>query len=170
MKKALIVIDMQNDYLWEKRKKKFSYDTDTLVNSVNALIDEYNNDNCDVIYVRQVIQNTPLNGLLFGYSLQGTEGAELYPKLNVVSQYCFDKSISDAFSNNDFLNLVKEKEYEVLHLCGLDECGCVAATALGAVGRGFKAEIIRNATATAFKEKKVQQMHELLNMKGIKYI
>ncbi len=36
-KKALIVIDMQNDYLWPERKKKFSYDTDTLVGNVNAV-------------------------------------------------------------------------------------------------------------------------------------
>ena len=27
-KNALLVIDMQNDYLWEKRKPMFSYDTD----------------------------------------------------------------------------------------------------------------------------------------------
>ena len=26
-KKALVVIDLQNDFLWEKRKAKFSYDT-----------------------------------------------------------------------------------------------------------------------------------------------
>ena len=31
VKKALVVIDMQNDYLWEKRKKKFTYDTEELV-------------------------------------------------------------------------------------------------------------------------------------------
>ena len=29
-KKALIVIDMQNDFLWEKRKAMFSYDTAAL--------------------------------------------------------------------------------------------------------------------------------------------
>ena len=38
MKKALLVIDMQNDYLWEKRKARFSYDTQTLTAAVNALI------------------------------------------------------------------------------------------------------------------------------------
>ena len=28
--KALLVIDMQNDYLWDKRKPIFTYDTDKL--------------------------------------------------------------------------------------------------------------------------------------------
>ena len=38
MKIALLVIDMQNDYLWEKRKKQFSYNTPQLVSSVNISI------------------------------------------------------------------------------------------------------------------------------------
>ena len=34
-KKALLVIDIQNDYFWEKRKKIFTYDTDKLVGNIN---------------------------------------------------------------------------------------------------------------------------------------
>ena len=40
-KKALIVVDMQNDYLWNRRKKMFSYNTPELVNAVNSLISEF---------------------------------------------------------------------------------------------------------------------------------
>jgi len=36
MSKALLVIDMQNDYLWDKRKPMFSYDRDALTGSVNV--------------------------------------------------------------------------------------------------------------------------------------
>ena len=38
VKKALIVIDMQNDYLWDKRKAKFSYDTKALTTQVNNVL------------------------------------------------------------------------------------------------------------------------------------
>ena len=38
MKKALLVIDMQNDYLYEKRKPRFAYRTEELTAAVNALI------------------------------------------------------------------------------------------------------------------------------------
>ena len=34
-KKALLVLDIQNDYFWEKRKKIFTYDTDKLVGNIN---------------------------------------------------------------------------------------------------------------------------------------
>lgn len=170
MKKALIVIDMQNDYLYEKRKDKFNYHTAELVSNVNELIHQYDEENCDVIYIRHIIQDLPTNRLLFGFSIAGTEGAELYSKLDVVSNLCFDKLLGDALTNKKLLNLVKEKGYDVLHLCGLDECGCVASTALGAAKRGIKAEIIRKGTASVFPEKKIAETHRKLDKAGVKFI
>lgn len=49
MKKVLLVIDMQNDYLWDKRKTMFSYDTDELVRNVNNAISSYKEDGADII-------------------------------------------------------------------------------------------------------------------------
>lgn len=169
-KKALIVIDMQNDYLWEKRKPTFAYDTEQLTAAVNALIHKYDSDGSDVIYIRHLIQNLPTNRLLFGYSIAGTEGAELYGGVDIVSEYCFDKLFGDAFTNKDLLQLAKEKSYDEVHLCGLDECGCVTATALGAVKRGITAKIIRSGTATVFPEKKVTKAHKKLNESNIEFI
>ena len=57
MNTALIVIDMQNDYLYEKRKPRFTYDTNKLVGDVNALIHEYRDKGCEVIYIRHIIQD-----------------------------------------------------------------------------------------------------------------
>lgn len=170
MKTALIVIDMQNDYLYEKRKKLFSYNTEQLTSSVNELIHQYKDKGCDVIYIRHIIQNLPTNRLLFGYSIAGTEGAELYVGLDVVSDYCFDKLVGDALSNKKLRELVRDKGYDVIHLCGLDECGCVTSTALGAAKKGIKAEILRKGTATVFPEKKVEKAHKKLNKAGIKII
>lgn len=137
MKTALLVIDMQNDYLWENRKKLFSYDTARLTASVNALVYR-----CRlVIFIRLIIQNLPTNRLLFGYSIAGTEGAKLYGGLDIVSEYRFDKYFGDLFTNRTLGKLFRDQGVETVHLCGLDECGCVAAMALGAVKRGFRAEM-----------------------------
>lgn len=40
-KKALVVIDMQNDYLWDRRKAMFTYKTENLVESVNNAVAYY---------------------------------------------------------------------------------------------------------------------------------
>lgn len=170
MSNALIVIDMQNDYLYEKRKPQFAYDTPALTAAVNELIHRYHDGGSDVIYIRHIIQNLPTNRLLFGYSIAGTEGAELYGGLDIVSDYRFDKLLGDALTNKELLALVKEKKYDALHLCGLDEYGCVTSTALGAAKRGIKAEIIRSGTATVFPESKAAKFREKLKKANIDYI
>ena len=70
--------------------------------------------------------------------------------------------MGDALSNGQLRALIRQKGYERLHLCGLDECGCVAATALGARKRGIEAEIIRDGTATVFDGRKAARMREKL--------
>ena len=40
-KKAVIVIDLQKDYLWDKRKPMFTYDTEKLIGNVNSEIRAY---------------------------------------------------------------------------------------------------------------------------------
>ena len=77
-KKALIVIDMQNDYLWDKRKPMFSYNTDDLVGSVNSAISAYKENGYDIIYIEQMFPNIITNKWFIGFSIKGTEGAELY--------------------------------------------------------------------------------------------
>ena len=170
MNTALIVIDMQNDYLYEKRKPRFTYDTDKLVGDVNALIHEYRDKGCEVIYIRHIIQNLPTNRLLFGYSIAGTEGAELYSGLDIVSEHTFDKLVGDALSNRQLRELIQQKGIDTLHLCGLDECGCVTSTALGAAKRGIKAEILRKGTVSVLPEKKIAKAHEKLQKAGVKFI
>ncbi len=170
MSTVLLVIDMQNDYLYEKRKKNFSYNTQQLVSAVNEITKQYNNSNHDVIYIRHIIQNLPTNRLLFGYSIAGTEGAELYSGLNIVSKYCFDKLLGDALSNKKLRELLAQKGCDTLHLCGLDECGCVTATALGAAKRGYNAAIIRKGTATVFSAGKVAKTHNKLKNAGVRFI
>lgn len=170
MSAALLVIDMQNDYLYERRKRRFSYDTEQLTSAVNALIHRYRKDGCAIVYIRHIIQNLPTNRLLFGYSIAGTEGAKLYDGLEVVSEYIFDKLVGDALSNRALRSFLKDRGCDTLYLCGLDACGCVAATALGAVRRGIRACILREGVATMFDEAKVTQTAKKLERAGVRYI
>ncbi len=169
-KKALIVIDMQNDYLWGKRKKIFAYDTEKLTAGVNGLIHSYADAGCDVIYIRHIIQNLPTNRLFFGYSIAGTPGAEIYSGIDIVSDLCFEKLLGDALSNKKLREHIKKCGYEELHLCGLDRYGCVTATALGAAKRGYKAYILADGTETVLPEKKVAKQKKRLEKAGIKMI
>lgn len=72
-KKALVVIDMQNDYLWENRKAKFSYNTAKLVNAVNRAISSYKEKGYDIIYIAQMFPNIITNKWFIGFSIKGTD-------------------------------------------------------------------------------------------------
>lgn len=169
-KKALLVIDMQNDYLWEKRKKIFSYDTSDLVNKVNTLINEFKNEGNDVIYIGQIFPDIITNKWFIGFSIKGTQGAEIYHSVNVVSEYYFEKKLPDSFSSQKFKKFMSEKQYSEITVCGLDLCGCAGATAIGAVKTGASVILSETATGCRFGNTKAAKMKNKLISYGVKII
>ena len=169
-RKALVVVDMQRDYLCRERKPMFSYDTDKLVNSVNEAIAEYSGMGYDIIYIKQVFQNIITNKWFIGFTLKDTPGAELYDGVNVVSDYSFEKYFPDTFSSKEFRAHVKHQGYSEMVLCGLDECGCVGATAKGAVKAGLKTYMLTDSIGRRFPDVKVKKMREQLGKIGVTYI
>lgn len=169
-RKALIVIDMQNDYLWDKRKKMFTYDTEKLTDEVNSAIARYREDGAFIIYVAQVFPDIPTNRLIIGFSIKDTEGAKFWKGLNVVSDLYFEKNFPDSFTAKEFKAHMKEMQYSEITVCGLDLCGCVGRTALGAVKVCDNVSLIESATGTRYKEKKIASMKQKLTKAGVKII
>lgn len=165
--KALLVIDMQNDYLWDKRKTMFSYDTDKLVKSVNQAISTYKENGYDIIYIKHILPKIMWG---VGFSIKGTEGAELFPGVNLVSDYIFEKNHSDTYTSKAFRQHMEEKRYEEVVLCGLDECGCVGATAKGAAKTGVKVFMLIDCIGRRFSDEKVKKMRADLKAAGVQYI
>ena len=165
--KALIVIDMQKDYLWSKRKAMFTYDTDTLVGNVNDAIASFREKGYDIIYIKHILPKV-LWGV--GFSIEGTEGVEIYEGVDIVSDLCFVKNRSDSFTAKAFREHVAEKGYTEFVLCGLDECGCVGATAKGAVKAGIKTYMLKDSIGCRFPESKFRKMREQLASIGVEYI
>ena len=166
-KKALLVIDMQNDYLWDDRKSRFSYDADKLVGNVNKLIVAYKEKGYDIIYIKHILPKIMWG---VGFSIKGTKGAELYGKLNFVSDLCFEKRRADTYTVKAFREHMKKQAYSEVALCGLDECGCVGATANAAVKTGANVVMIENCIGRRFPDTKVQKIRKKLKAIGVRYI
>ena len=169
-KKALVVIDMQNDYLWDKRKAMFSYSTAELVGAVNKLIHEYDEQGNDVIYIGQVFPNIVTNKWFIGFSIKGTAGAEIYPEVDVLSDYYFEKNLPDSFTARSFRVFMSERQYTEITVCGLDLCGCVGATAKGAVKTGARVKLSLAATGCRFDREKAEKMKSTLTAMGVEII
>jgi len=69
-----------------------------------------------------------------------------------------------------FREHMKKQGYTEIALCGLDECGCVGATAKGAVKTGVRVYMLENCIGRRFGDERVRKMRESLISLGVRYI
>ena len=169
-KKALVVIDLQNDYLWDKRKKMFNYDTEKLVGNVNNAIASYQEQGYDILYVVHLLPNIVTNRMFIGFSIKGTPGAEIYDKVNIVSDYLFEKNFSDSYTSKSFREHMAKANYTEVVICGLDLCGCVGATAKGARKTGVRVTMLEDCIGYRFPADKAKKRKEELKAIGVHFI
>ena len=161
MKKALLVIDMQNVCVGEKHATYFKYDNEILIQAVNKVIDE-NKDN-PVIYIKNIMKKNIINKIAPFQAYEGTEEVELVSSLHVVSDYIFTKYEGNAFSNSKLNEFLKEHHFECVEVVGVEGGGCVALTALGAIKEGYSVIVNETAIGTMFiknKEKYFKKLRE----------
>lgn len=103
MKKALLVIGMQNVCVWEKHAAFFKYNNEILIQAVNEVIDA--NENNLVIYIKNVMKKKFINKFAPFQAYEGTEGVELVRNLRIASNYVFTKNEGNAFTNSHILEL-----------------------------------------------------------------
>ena len=159
MKKALLVIDMQNVCVGEKHATYFKYDNEILIRTVNEVIDA-NKGNL-VIYIKNVMKKNLINKLAPFQAYEGTEEVELVSNLHVTSNYVFTKYKGNAFTNHKLNDLLKEHNIECVEVVGVDGGGCVALTALGAIKEGYSVIVNESAIGTMFNKNKEKYFKKL---------
>lgn len=167
MKKALLVIDMQNVCVGEGHAAYFKYDNQALIGKVNQVIDG-NEDNM-VIYIKNVMKKNLLNRFAPFQAYEGTKEVEFVDKLHIVSDKVFVKYKGDAFSNPELDTFLKGHEIQCIEVIGVDGGGCVALTALGAVRHGYKVIVNEPAIGTMF-DKKRDRYFEKLRKEGAEFV
>lgn len=172
--KALLVIDIQEDYTGVNASKKTRYkNADELVIRVNKIIGQCRRKNIDLIYIKQEFKGfiPILLTKLFshGSAIEGRPGTEFDKRLKILSENCFSKSMPSAFTNVELKNYLKKKKIEELYIVGLDGQFCVNETTKGAVKEKYRVNLIKNAVL--FKnEGKREEVFEKLKEIGVKII
>jgi len=122
--KALIIIDMQEDYVGQNRnKKRYPYISEQLVDNINLRIADYKRNNDLVIYVKNKGKSSLASPLI--------------PRMQVVSDLIFEKSKASCFSNGLLLSKIKEQMINQIELAGVDGNYCVGMSALDGAKLGF---------------------------------
>ena len=152
MKKALLVIDMQNEIIGKNHAPQFNYNTETLLQSVNKVID-VNKSNM-VIYIKHIMKKNLINKFASFHTYEGTENAELVPELHIVSDYVLSKHKGNAFTNPQLQKLLNDHNIECVEIIGIDGGWCVSLTAIGAVNAGYRVIINESAIGTINNKRK----------------
>ena len=121
---ALIVIDMQADYIGKKSKNK--YYPQTLIDKINERITTATRHGNTVIYIKNVGRRNKER-----YVSDFAEG------LAVISDYVVEKETSSIFSNPILLKILQENEIRNIECVGIDGNCCVASSAIEASKLGF---------------------------------
>lgn len=130
---ALIVIDVQNQYMqyMAEKNSKLTFDT---INGAIALFRQYDYPVVRVYHTDPVFGPSPdSDEFQFDPAVQVEPDA---PK--------FVKNFPNAFKKTDLDKFLREKKCDTLFLCGLSAVGCVLATYYGAFDLDYNVFLLKN--------------------------
>ena len=129
MKKLLIVVDMQNDFitgtLGSERAEK-------ILPNVRAKVEEYKKNGDEIIFTRDThyedyLETQEGRRLPVIHCVSGSEGHEIASELDTAGCVIFDKP---TFGSLMLADLAAEGEYEEIEVCGLCTDICIVSNAL----------------------------------------
>ena len=142
-KKALVVIDIQNDITKHYRD---------IIGKLNSAIDWAIGNGMEIVYIQH-------NNLSAGTRTfkPGTKGAELVPELKIVSGNIFVKSKSNALTSEAFSDYIQANGISEFFITGADATACVKSTCFNMVKAGYTVHVISDCV-TSYDLKKLPEM------------
>lgn len=142
MKKALVIIDIQNDYFPGGTHTLF--EVEQAGSNAHEVLVYARNKGFEIIHVQHIAVNEGAD-----FFLAETEGAKIN---NCVQpndgEKIIIKNYPNSFRDTDLLNHLRKNEINDLVVCGMMTDVCVAATVRAAMDFGFNTTIIGDACAT----------------------
>jgi nicotinamidase/pyrazinamidase len=164
-RKALVVLDIQEGYSGTNTRQPVTRPpTSGMLFTVNRLIDKAAESGMEVAYIRQVFSNN-LFVRLHGGRRQGR--VVIDRRIKVINGNDFEKNRTDTFSSRQFEQFLIDSHVDELYLVGVDAAYCVYYTALGALNRGYKVTVIKDAVMS---RKSMPSVIERYRRKGIAVI
>ena len=150
-KKALVVIDIQNDITKHYRD---------IIDRINAAAVWAVSQGMPVVYIRH-------NNLSAGTRTfrPGTKGAELVPELKVVSENIFVKTKANALTSEAFAEYIRLNEIDEFYITGADAAACVKSTCFNMTKAGYTVHVLSDCV-TSYDLKKMPEMLAYYAEKG----
>ena len=150
-KKALVVIDIQNDITKHYRD---------IIDNLNAAIEWAVECGMTVVYIKH-------NNLSDGTRTfkPGTRGEALVPELRVVSDNIFVKTKANALTSEAFSEYIRANGIDEFYVTGADATACVKSTCFNMAKAGYAVHVISDCV-TSYDPKKLDEMFKYYADKG----
>ena len=142
-KKALVVIDIQNDITKHYRD---------IIDNINAAIDWAVEQGMTVIYIKH-------NDVSPGTKTfkPHTKGAALAPELKVASNHIFVKTKANSLTSRDCSEYIRENGIDEFFITGADATTCVKSTCFNMTKAGYMVHVISDCV-TSYDLRKIPEM------------
>ncbi len=150
-KKALVVIDIQNDIT--KNYKE-------VIGNINTAIDWAAAQDLPVVYIKH-------NNLSAGTRTfkPDTYGAELVPDMKIVSENIFTKTKGNALTSEAFASFITENGINEFYIAGADAVACVKSTCYNMTKEGYTVHVLSDCI-TSYDNRKIDEMLAYYESKG----
>ncbi|WP_211327021.1 cysteine hydrolase family protein [Chitinophaga flava] len=138
-KKALIIIDVQNDYF--KGGKMELYRPDAAADNIKRILEKCRKEGIPVVYIQHAAAD--------GFLVANTTGAEIHPSvLPLPGEKIITKHYPNSFRETALLDYLKQIGVSNLIITGMMTHVCVDATTRAAKDLGFHCTVVADACAT----------------------
>jgi nicotinamidase/pyrazinamidase len=166
MKKALIIIDMLNDFVEDGAPLKVP-GVKKIIEPIKKEIDEARKDNYPVIYLCDCHEENDREFKLFPpHAVKGTRGASIIDDLRPEgTDLLVRKSSFSGFFNTDLAAILNKFSVKKIIVTGTATNICVLYTVADAVMRGYEVDIVKDAVMGLNKKDHkfaLRQMHDIL--------
>lgn len=175
MKYALLVIDMQNDFIKNSSAYSCQMLDKNLIDRVKRLIEFSRGKGIHIIYTMHSIMPDKSNAELgepidVRICIAGTKGWKIIDDISPNdSDYILRKDKYDAFYGTELEYLLKRYEIDTVIICGVLTNNCVRATAEGAHYRDFKIIIVKDCCgATSYISHMTHEQIHYITLKDLK--
>jgi nicotinamidase-related amidase len=145
MKKALLIIDLQNDYF---PGGKFPlWNTEATLSNIEKAIHAANIKNIPIIHIQHVAD--PESGIAPFFN-QGTEGVAIHPRILAAAPKApvVVKQFADGFWKTNLEKILSESGITELLVCGMMTQNCVTHTAISKSAEKYMVSILSDCCTT----------------------
>lgn len=141
MKRALLVIDVQNEYF--TGNLPVTYPPDSLTNILKA-IEAAKMNNIEIIVIQHTAPQKDSETFV-----KGSNEWELHTEIKATKfSHQIEKSLPGSFTNTDLEKWLKDREIDTITICGYMTQMCCDTTARQGLHLGFSVEFLSDATGT----------------------